>query len=106
MSKRRTVAPVQAPVDQLTVMQNKFAALKGLRDQINAMKDLYRQHDELMSELLPLFIRVEPDKFTVQREITLGTQKYRFCPFFYDTKKGKLLSKIWKSTAHESGTIE
>jgi len=100
--------PATAPslVTMMTGIQTKFSRLKSLRAQISGMKDLYREHDDLVKELLPLFIEVQPDKFTFKREIQIGSEKYRFTPSFYDVKKAEVLAKEWRSTAFPTGTIE
>lgn len=90
----------------LTQIKNKFEELKKVRDEITKMKHLYVKHNELMDELMPLFVEVTADEFIIKREIKIGTKKYRFTPFFYDEKKGTVVPKVWKSTAFESGAIE
>lgn len=101
-SKKKATTPASA----LTQVKDKFKALKKIRAEIANMKNLYVKHNELMSELLPLFIEVTPDEFIIKREIKIGSTKYRFTPFFYDEKKGTVVPKVWKSTAFESGSIE
>jgi len=90
----------------LTSIQTKFKRLKEIRTKITGLHDLYREHDALMEELLPLFIKVTPNSFVVTKEITIGTTTYRFNPSFYDVKKMRLTSKNWKAAAHPSGWIE
>ena len=105
--KTAIIAKVQlSALTQMGQINIKFSRLKALRNEIARLKTLYTEHDNLMQELLPLFIKVEADKFTIQREIQIGTDKYRLTPYFYDTKKGILLAKCWKSTALESFSIE
>lgn len=87
-------------------IEAKFSRLKELRLEINKVKALYTEHDQIMEELLPLFTEVTPDTFIIRREVTIGTIKHRFIPFFYDEKKGRLNAKVWKSTAHEAGHVE
>ena len=96
----------QTATNALTQVKDRFKALKKVRAELAGMKSLYVKHNELMNELLPLFIEVKADKFIIKREITIGSTKYRFTPFFYDEKKGAVLPKVWKSTAFESGSIE
>jgi len=102
-AKTQIPSTVQAA---LTSLKDKFSRLSEVRTQITKMKALYQEHDQLMEELMPLFVSVDQDQFTIQREISIGTHKYRFNPHFYDVKKGKILAKVWKSTAFESGSIE
>ncbi len=90
----------------LAGIAEKFRRLEALRTQINGLKTLYAQHDALQSELLPLFIQKTDTQFIVNRQVTIGARTYRIKPFFYDEAKGTLLSKRWKSTAHETFTIE
>jgi hypothetical protein len=96
----------QSATNALTQIKNKFKALKEVRAKIAGMKSLYVKHNQLMEELMPLFIEVTADEFVIKREIKIGTTKYRFTPFFYDEKKGVVVPKVWKSTAFESGSIE
>ena len=92
--------------DPLAPIKLKFQRLRTLRAELASLKQKYQEHDALMQELLPMFIQVQADKITVAREITLGSEKYRFTPFFYDEKKGLIVPKVWKSTAFEAGAIE
>lgn len=94
------------PINQLTGIQAKFKELKAVRAKLSGMHDLYVKHDQLMKELMPLFITTEADKFTIAREITIGSTKYRYNPSFWDEAKAELKAKRWKSAAFPSGTIE
>jgi len=101
-------AAVQAPlsaISALTSVSYLFEKLDEVNAKIAASKKLYQEHDALMEELLPLFIEVHADRIIVKREITVGTKTYRYTPFFYDEKKGVLLTKVWKATCHEAGRI-
>lgn len=91
---------------QLLLVKDKFEQLKKIQAQLGKLKTLYSKHDELMAELLPLFITTEVDKFTIRREIIIGAQKYKLNPHFYDTKKGQVQANVWKSTAFKTATIE
>jgi len=108
MTKKQKILAVKTPavINHLAAIQTKFKHLKELRAKITQLKSLYAEHDQLMQELLPLFINVTPSEFRIQREVVLGSEVYKFTPHFYDTKKGLVLSKVWKSTAFESGAIE
>ena len=97
---------VQTAASALTQIKDRFAALKNVRAQLASMKQLYAKHNELMEELMPLFIETTADEFIIKREIKIGSKKYRFTPFFYDEKKSHVVAKVWKSTAFESGAIE
>jgi len=100
---KKKAAPT--PMNSLDVVIARFKRLKELRNKIVGMKALYVEHDNLMRELLPLFISEDKDSFLIAREIVIGTHKYRFTPAFYSAKDG-LKSKAWKSTAFETGTID
>jgi hypothetical protein len=84
----------------------KFDRLEALRAQIAGLKGLYAQHDALMGELLEMFIQKTPDQFIVKRSLTIGNKTYHFSPSFYDEQKNQIKSKVWKSAAFPSGTIE
>lgn len=107
-TRRRTARPDATPTaqDQLTIIKNKFAQLTALKAQIASVKDLYRQHDALMVELLPLFITKTDTQFVIQREIVLGNERHRLVPHFYDERKGTLVAKQWKNTAIETASME
>jgi len=94
------------PANPLNNLKKKFERLKELRTEINKMKTLYQEHDALMEELMPMFVTVTPDEITINREVVLGNKKYRVNPFFYDEQKAKFKSKVWKSTAMNSITVE
>ena len=102
----KKIKVVTTLAQKIAAVQTRFAELKKLRAKIAGLKALYIKHNELMEELMPLFIEVQTDQITVKRELTIGNKKYRFNPFFYDEKKGQMLPKVWKSCAFESGTIE
>ena len=107
MTKKQKVIGNKTQItDPLAPIKLRFQRLKTVRAELAKLKVLYQEHDRLMTELLPLFIKVESDNFTIAREISLGTEKYRLTPHFYDEKKGQLMSKVWKSTAFESASIE
>ena len=91
---------------QAEMIKSKFTYLKKLQTQIAAVKPLYARHDEVMNDLLPLFVTVRADAITVRREIKIGTKTYRLNPHFYDTKKGRVVASVWKSTACKTATIE
>jgi len=103
---KKTQTNVQTATSALTQIKDRFIALKKVRAKLASVKSLYVQHNELMTELMPLFIEVKADEIIIKREIKIGSTKYRFTPFFYDEKKGTVVPKVWKSTAFESGSIE
>ena len=90
----------------LQELKRKFERLKELQIELGSFKEKYAEHDALLSELLPLFIEQDVDKFIVNREITLGRKRYRFSPHFYNEQKNQIMPKVWKSTAFTTGTIE
>jgi hypothetical protein len=59
-----------------------------------------------VAELLPMFITVDGDKFTIQRTIKLGTETHTLVPYFYDAKTGGFKAKQWKSTAFPTIDLE
>lgn len=93
-------------VDPLAEVKAKFAKLAAVRVKIQAAREFYKEHDQLVSELMPLFVKVEADKFTIARTITLGTEQHNLVPYFYNDQKGQFKAKQWKSTAFETMTIE
>jgi len=99
--KKKTTRDFQAEM-----IKSKFLKLKKLQAQISEVKTLYVRHDELMDELMPLFITVRANTISIRREIKIGTKTYRLHPHFYDTAKGRLVSKTWKSSACKTATIE
>ncbi len=103
--RRRVVAP-PSPSEQQAAIRAKFTRLAAIKQMLNQVKDLYAEYDGLMRELLPLFIEITPERFILNREYRLGNKTYRFTPMFYDETKSQLKAKCWKSTAHESGSIE
>jgi hypothetical protein len=106
MSTKKKLKPA-TPVDALTALQQKFSRLKDLRSRIACVKPLYSQYDELLQELLPLFItKNESGDFSVKRQIVLGNRTYRLTPFFYNEKKGQVSAKVWKSSAFQTFAIE
>jgi hypothetical protein len=103
----RREAVREVPVtDQLAIIRQKFTRLQEVRAQLDQARNLYREHDAVMEELLPMFIQQTPTGWIINREITIGTQTYRFNPYFYDTRRNKVVAKVWKSTAFETGSIE
>jgi|WetSurMetagenome_2_1015567.scaffolds.fasta_scaffold607536_2 hypothetical protein len=111
MNRRRQIQnarTIQEPTvsDALANIAGKFQRLSELRQRINELKGLYQEHDALQSELLSLFVQKTDSQFVIARQFTVGGRTYRLTPFFYDQAKGTLLAKRWKSTAHETFTIE
>jgi hypothetical protein len=84
-------------------VQKALDRIAEIREELNSVKALYAEHDILVEDVLPLFIEMEDDKFIIHRSIKLGSKTYTLSPFFFDEKKGKLLAKVWKSTAF--GTV-
>jgi hypothetical protein len=107
-NSRGRVTPVRpVPVtDQLEAIRRKFARLRELDAEINRLRNVYRERDALMEELLPTFIQETGAQFVINREVTIGTQTYRFNPYFFDQRRGRSVPKVWKSCAFETGSIE
>lgn len=106
LNAKKVVPVAPTAVDQFAFVKAKFAKLKEIREKIATMKALYQEHDALMTELLPLFITKTDSQFIINREITVGTEKHKLSPHFYDEKKGIVLAKQWKSSAFETASIE
>jgi hypothetical protein len=92
--------------DQIISLRGKFARLKEIQRKLSANKVLYQEHDRIVEELLPLFIEETNEGFKINREISVGTKKYRFNPAFFNTKEGLIKAKNWKSAAFPVGFIE
>ena len=106
-TRGRRVPVREVPVtDQLAAVRLKFSRLREVRNQLDQARNLYREHDAIMEELLPMFIQQTPTGWVINREVTIGTQTYRFNPYFYDTRRNRTVAKVWKSTAFETGSIE
>jgi len=103
--RREAVRPVPI-TEQLEAVRQKFVRLREIRAQLDTARNLYREHDALMEELMPMFISESPTQFVINREVTIGTQTYRFNPYFYDTRRNRSVAKVWKSCAFETGSIE
>lgn len=107
--KRRTTTVVRIPLTEeqkaTRLVQSKFARLKELKKTIESNKVLYIEYDQILNALLPLFIRVGEKEIQIKKQVTLGNKVYRISPFFYDEKKSSIVTKRWKSTAHETFTI-
>ena len=98
-----TTVPTTSP---LAPIHEKFKRIQEIRKQLSSLKDLYVEHDRLTKEILPLFIQTTPEKFEVLRELKLGNKTYRLTPYFFNAQKSELQAKVWKSTAHETFTVE
>ena len=106
--KKKVATPVALPSATLSLadIKAKFARLKEIRTQLEVVTSTLRaESDRITEEMLPLFFEVQADRIIIHREIGVGTEKIRFTPYFYDEKKGKVLSKAWKSTCFPTGTI-
>lgn len=84
----------------------KLERIQEIKKQLNSMKTLHQEHDQLLKEVLPLFIETTPDSFSIRRRVTLGGKTFRLTPNFFDEKKAEHQSKVWKSTAFETFFIE
>jgi hypothetical protein len=106
-SRSRRVAVRPVPVtDQLAAIRAKFSRLRELDAQIGAVRPLYAERERLMAELLPAFVTITPTQVIANREITIGTEVYRLNPYFLDTRTNSIKSKVWKSAAFETFTVE
>lgn len=97
----------EVPVtEQLEAIRRKFTQLRELDARIAELRTLYRQRDALLEELLPTFIQRTQTGWTINEQITIGSQVFRFSPYFYDTRRNAPTAKVWKSCAFETGSIE
>jgi hypothetical protein len=106
LKKIQKKAVISQPVDPYASVHAKFQRVQELRAQIGKLKSLYAEYDSLMEQLIPYFVRKENDRFIVSRKLTIGTKTYNIHAYFYDEKKGLILSKAWKSAAHETFNVE
>jgi len=90
----------------LAAVRGKFARLRQLRAELEAIRTKYAEHDALVRELLPLFITTDADGFRVNKRVTIGSEVHTLVPYFFDERKGILVVKQWKSTACPTFTIE
>ena len=95
-------ARVRAPSD---VVLNKFRRLAQIERVMTRNKRLYTEHDQLVADLLPLFIRSNGNQIIINREITIGTQRFRLTPGFLESSRG-IKATTWKSTAFKNFLIE
>ena len=106
MGKKKPV-PVKevSPVSSLDAVKDKFKRLREVRAKLEGVKSLYIEHDELVKELLPLFLTADKDgSILITREIKIGATTYRFNPSFLDD--GDVKVKSWRSVAFPIGVIE
>ena len=106
LKKIQKKAVVNPPVDPFAILNAKVLRMKELQAQIVQLKGAYAELDKLKEEMIPYFVTVEPDRFTINRKLILGTKTYNIHPFFFDEKKGIVLAKTWKSVAHETFNVE
>ena len=96
-------APVANPLQEL---EAKFSRLAEIRRQLTAAKELHKEHDRIVEELMPLFVTQTAEKFEIKRQITLGTATHRLVPYFFNASENRIKAKQWKSTAFETLTID
>ena len=92
------------PGDPFADIKAKFDALKKLSKQVEAVKPVYEKQDDLMAELLPLFLQEVGNDIIIHKRITLGNDVYELEPVFI--KDGKIQMKAWKSVAQRMFTIK
>lgn len=102
----RTMTPPPAQTNPLAPLEEKFTRLAEIRAQLTAAKELHREHDRIVEELLPLFVSQTPEGWLVKRQITLGSTTHRLVPYFFNQNENRIKAKQWKSTAFETMTIE
>jgi hypothetical protein len=95
-----------AQINPLAALEEKFSRLTEIRRQLTAAKELHKEHDRIVEELLPLFVTQTPEGWQVKRQITLGTATHRLVPYFFNQSENRIKAKQWKSTAFETMTID
>lgn len=101
---RRTRTP--PPVDLLAPVREKFARLNEVRAQLESMKNLYREQDDLLEDLQQYFIKKTDAGWEIKDQFILGDKVYRLVPSFFSSSKNKVVAKAWKSSASATLTIE
>jgi hypothetical protein len=103
---RRTVNMAAAPTDPLEPIRAKFSRLTELRRQIEEAKQLHKEYDALLEELVPSFVTRTATGWDVKSQITIGDRVYRLHPSFFNTARNKVIAKTWKSSAFPTMVIE
>ena len=101
-----TVSPSTPAVDPLQAIRDKFARLVELQQQIETVKELYKEKDALIEELSPCFIRRTDTGWDIKSQITLGSKVYRLHPSFFDASKNKVVAKTFKAAFSPTMVIE
>lgn len=105
-AKKKPAKKTAAQTNPVAELKQKLARIQEIRKELAKVKALYQEHDVLLTQVLPMFIDVQDDKFIIARSISLGGKKYDLVPYFYDPEKGTLVGKQWKSTAMNTVTID
>lgn len=110
-SRIATAEPQPAtPTNPFDLTQTKFDRLAEVNRELNRMRTLLKEREDLTRELMGLFINQTPTGFDVKQEISLATSQgvkiHRLTPNFYDQAKHQFRPTSWKSTAQETATIE
>ena len=101
---------IQKPIAQPNVQtllqkaQAQFKRLKEIQKELSRIKDLYKEQDALLKELIPLFYEVGPDKIVINRTLTIGNEKYIYTPAVLE--KSELKPTVWRASAQKTGHIE
>ena len=75
---RRNAPTAQAPqTNPLADLEAKFSRLTDIRQQLTATKELHKEHDRLVEELLPLFVTQTADGWDIKKRITLGSRTHK-----------------------------
>ncbi|MBE3144070.1 MAG: hypothetical protein IMZ61_09130 [Planctomycetes bacterium] len=93
-------------VNPLAALEAQFSRLTEIRRQLTSAKELHKEHDRIVEELIPLFITQTPEGWTIKREITLGSRTHRLVPYFFNAAENRIKAKQWKSTCFETMTID
>jgi hypothetical protein len=103
MAKKKTNTNTQQ-ANPLQVIEQKFARLKELNTTIEANKGLYAERDNLLKDLMGLFITVNTDTIVIQRRISVGQRTYTLTPSLLN--KGNLTAKQFRASVQPTVDIE
>lgn len=83
-------------------IRSKFDRLAEVQKLLAEAKDLYKEHDALMEEIIPLFVKKTAKGFTIRRKFSVGRKTFMLEPSFFDSKKDSIKAKIWKASANQT----
>lgn len=103
---QRVAAPELTPQEQLALIQQKFDRIRELDTQIQAVRPMYEERSRLIQEVLPMFMTIDADQITINRQLTVGRRTVRLSPYWLDTRTNTIKDKVWKAAAFETFTLE